>query len=163
MRTIRTSLFATIALLAGIAGANAQDNTLTVYTYESFTSEWGPGPKVKEAFEAECGCTLDFVPVADGDQLIGTITDRDIAVRAVAAGLSLTRVALLAHWASDVVAGFALGVAVERPARASVTRASGGSARRWPTIAAPSKPHAASRRPFSKARRRSQINRWAPM
>jgi len=27
-----------------------------------------------------------FVPVADGDQLIGTITDRDIAVRAVAAG-----------------------------------------------------------------------------
>ena len=28
-----------------------------------------------------------FVPVADGDQLIGTITDRDIVVRAVAGGL----------------------------------------------------------------------------
>ena len=27
-----------------------------------------------------------FVPVADGDQLIGTITDRDIVVRALAAG-----------------------------------------------------------------------------
>jgi undecaprenyl-diphosphatase len=36
------------------------------------------------------------------------------ALRALAVGLSLTRVALLAHWASDVVAGFALGAAIER-------------------------------------------------
>ncbi|MDA9463449.1 phosphatase PAP2 family protein [Bradyrhizobium sp. CCBAU 53415] len=36
------------------------------------------------------------------------------AVRAIAVALSLTRVALLAHWASDVAAGFALGAAVER-------------------------------------------------
>jgi len=36
------------------------------------------------------------------------------AVRTVAVALSLTRVALLAHWATDVVAGFALGAAVER-------------------------------------------------
>lgn len=38
-------------------------------------------------------------------------------VRSIAAALSLTRVALLAHWASDVVAGFALGVVVERMLR----------------------------------------------
>jgi undecaprenyl-diphosphatase len=36
------------------------------------------------------------------------------ALRALAIGLCLTRVALLAHWASDVVAGFALGAAIER-------------------------------------------------
>ena len=36
------------------------------------------------------------------------------AVRALAVGLSLTRVAVLAHWASDVVAGFAVGAALER-------------------------------------------------
>ncbi|WP_426610656.1 phosphatase PAP2 family protein [Bradyrhizobium sp. McL0616] len=36
------------------------------------------------------------------------------AVRAIAVALSLTRIALLAHWASDVVAGFALGAGVER-------------------------------------------------
>jgi membrane-associated phospholipid phosphatase len=36
------------------------------------------------------------------------------AVRALAVGLSLTRVVVLAHWASDVVAGFALGVVLER-------------------------------------------------
>ncbi|MHC4047613.1 phosphatase PAP2 family protein [Bradyrhizobium sp. 23AC] len=36
------------------------------------------------------------------------------AVRVLAVALSLTRVVVLAHWASDVVAGFTLGVAVER-------------------------------------------------
>ena len=36
------------------------------------------------------------------------------AIRALAVGLSLTRVAILAHWASDVVAGFALGAGLER-------------------------------------------------
>lgn len=36
------------------------------------------------------------------------------AARCLAVALSLTRVAVLAHWASDVVAGFALGVMVER-------------------------------------------------
>jgi membrane-associated phospholipid phosphatase len=39
------------------------------------------------------------------------------ATRLVAAGLSLTRILLLAHWASDVVAGFALGVGLERVLR----------------------------------------------
>jgi membrane-associated phospholipid phosphatase len=36
------------------------------------------------------------------------------AIRALAVGLSLTRVVILAHWASDVMAGFALGAALER-------------------------------------------------
>jgi undecaprenyl-diphosphatase len=35
-------------------------------------------------------------------------------IRVIAVGLSLTRVAILAHWASDVLAGFALGVVLER-------------------------------------------------
>jgi undecaprenyl-diphosphatase len=35
-------------------------------------------------------------------------------VRAVAIGLSLTRVIVLAHWVSDVVAGFVLGAGLER-------------------------------------------------
>ncbi len=47
-------------------------------------------------------------------------------VRGAAVGLSLTRIALLAHWASDVLAGFALGAAVERllrPRKLTATRA----------------------------------------
>jgi membrane-associated phospholipid phosphatase len=39
------------------------------------------------------------------------------AIRALAVGLSLTRVVVLAHWASDVVAGFALGAILERTLR----------------------------------------------
>ena len=35
-------------------------------------------------------------------------------IRAFAVGLSLTRIVVLAHWASDVVAGFALGAVLER-------------------------------------------------
>ncbi|MCP3401994.1 MULTISPECIES: phosphatase PAP2 family protein [unclassified Bradyrhizobium] len=36
------------------------------------------------------------------------------AIRALAIGLSLTRVAVLAHWASDVVTGFVFGAVLER-------------------------------------------------
>ena len=40
------------------------------------------------------------------------------AIQAIAVGLSLTRIVVLAHWASDVVAGFALGAMLERILRA---------------------------------------------
>ena len=39
------------------------------------------------------------------------------AIRAIAVGLSLTRIMVLAQWASDVVAGFALGAVLERALR----------------------------------------------
>jgi membrane-associated phospholipid phosphatase len=39
------------------------------------------------------------------------------AIRAFAVGLSLTRILVLAHWASDVVVGFALGAVLERALR----------------------------------------------
>lgn len=48
-------------------------DTLTVYTYESFTAEWGPGPKVEAAFEKECACDLKFISVADGVALLGRV------------------------------------------------------------------------------------------
>lgn len=45
----------------------------------------------------------------------GTLPQRSrLAIRALAVGLSLTRVGVLAHWMSDVVVGFALGAALER-------------------------------------------------
>ena len=46
---------------------------LTVYTYSSFVSDWGPGPAVKKAFEAECACKLNFVAVEDGVVLLSRL------------------------------------------------------------------------------------------
>ena len=60
------------ALAASVTAARAE-GTLTVYTYESFTAEWGPGPQVEKAFEAECGCELQFVSVADGVALLNRV------------------------------------------------------------------------------------------
>ena len=37
-----------------------------------------------------------------------------VAVQTIAVGLSLTRIVVLAHWASDVIVGFALGAVLER-------------------------------------------------
>jgi len=34
--------------------------TLTIYTYDSFISEWGPGPIIKEKFENNCNCEIYF-------------------------------------------------------------------------------------------------------
>ena len=46
---------------------------LTVYTYDSFSADWGPGPKVKAAFEKECGCELNFVALEDGVSLLNRL------------------------------------------------------------------------------------------
>lgn len=69
MRTTIPILLATLALVSPAAA----EGKLTVYTYESFTAEWGPGPIVEKAFEAECGCDVEFVSVADGVALLNRV------------------------------------------------------------------------------------------
>jgi len=46
---------------------------LTVYTYDSFVSDWGPGPQIKTAFETECDCTLTFIGAGDGAALLSRV------------------------------------------------------------------------------------------
>ncbi len=60
-------------LAASALAATADTPVLTVYTYDSFVSSWGPGPAVREAFEAECGCELNFVGVGDGAALLARL------------------------------------------------------------------------------------------
>lgn len=64
-------------MIAGIltaATAMAQEKpVLTVYTYDSFVSDWGPGPSIETAFEAECGCDLRFVATGDGAALLSRV------------------------------------------------------------------------------------------
>lgn len=49
-----------------------------------------PGDTIQEVAKRMATGDFGFMPVADGDRLIGAITDRDIAVRAVAGGAAPT-------------------------------------------------------------------------
>lgn len=63
---------ATLAVVAASALA-AEKPTLTVYTYSGFSGEYGPGGKIKERFEASCGCTLDWVESDDAGTLLARL------------------------------------------------------------------------------------------
>src|SRR5687768_10124614 len=89
MKTLRACL-PVLALVAGSvfpAAVAAQDKpTLSVYTYGSFSGEYGRGEKIRAAFEAECGCTLEWVTTEDSGTLLarlkleGTGTAADIVL-----------------------------------------------------------------------------------
>lgn len=49
-----------------------------------------PGDTLQDVAKRMATGDFGFVPVADGDTLIGTLTDRDITVRAVAGGAAPT-------------------------------------------------------------------------
>ncbi|EGR1567374.1 thiamine ABC transporter substrate binding subunit [Vibrio parahaemolyticus] len=53
--------------------AFAAENTLTIYTYDSFAEDWGPGPKIEQAFEAKCGCDVNFVALDDGVSILNRL------------------------------------------------------------------------------------------
>lgn len=60
-------------LLLLSAPAFAAKPALTVYTYDSFSADWGPGPAIKKAFEAQCGCELKYVALEDGVSLLNRL------------------------------------------------------------------------------------------
>ncbi len=70
-RKVLNKLLPCLLLLA--APAFAAKPTLTVYTYDSFAADWGPGPAVKKAFEADCNCELKFVALEDGVSLLNRL------------------------------------------------------------------------------------------
>ena len=55
------------------AQAAPQKPTLTIYTYDSFTADWGPGPAIKKAFEQQCDCELKLVALSDGVSLLNRL------------------------------------------------------------------------------------------
>lgn len=65
-------------LIAGLLSlvsllAFAAPPVLTVYTYDSFASQWGPGPAIKYSFEKNCQCELHFVTLGDGVALLNRL------------------------------------------------------------------------------------------
>ena len=78
----KTLLTATVAalstsIMAGLSAAHAETPILTIYTYESFAAEWGPGPAIKKAFEAECACDVNFVALDSSCLLYTSPSPRD--------------------------------------------------------------------------------------
>jgi thiamine transport system substrate-binding protein len=68
---------AVVALLslafASSAAAQGEKPVLTVYTYSSFSGEYGPGATVKTRFEESCGCTLEWVESDDAGTLLARL------------------------------------------------------------------------------------------
>ncbi|MCT4701807.1 thiamine ABC transporter substrate binding subunit [Enterobacteriaceae bacterium H20N1] len=62
-----------LPLLILVAAPAFAKPLLTVYTYDSFAADWGPGPAVKKAFEADCNCELKFVALEDGVSLLNRL------------------------------------------------------------------------------------------
>ncbi|MGB5446501.1 MAG: thiamine ABC transporter substrate binding subunit [Psychromonas sp.] len=62
-----------LIVISTLMSMSATAEKLVVYTYDSFASEWGPGPGVKQAFEKKCGCDLEFVALDDGVSILNRL------------------------------------------------------------------------------------------
>ena len=66
--------FIAAGMLAIASGAFAAEQpVLTIYTYDSFVAEWGPGPLVEAAFEKTCDCDLQLQGFGDGAALLARL------------------------------------------------------------------------------------------
>ena len=110
------------------SAAYAETPELVVYTYDSFVADWGPGPQIEEAFEAECACDLKFVGMGDGAALLarlkleGARSDADLVL-----GLDTSLIA-----AAKETGLFAASNSEARPASNSTSGAAGRPARSLP-------------------------------
>jgi len=93
-RTLVRALIGCLSMLCTFAVQATE--TLTVYTYESFTSEWGPGPIVKKAFEAQCDdCEINFVALDSSAGILNRVQLEGDASRAdIVLGLDTNLMAL---------------------------------------------------------------------
>ncbi|WP_281981295.1 thiamine ABC transporter substrate-binding protein [Thalassorhabdomicrobium marinisediminis] len=118
---MKTTLLTAVGLVMATAAA-ADTDVLTVYAPDYFGSEWGPGPAIEAAFEAQCGCDLqyqtgDVLPRlllegerTEADVVIGLNTD--VTKRARESGLlgthgvDLSPLTLPIDWTDDTFVPF---------------------------------------------------------
>ena len=78
------SIISSIIVFNSFAANANHASTLTIYTYDSFVSEWGPGPIIKKNFEEKFKTHLEFIPVDSAATLLtkvileGSSTKADI-------------------------------------------------------------------------------------
>ena len=66
------SIFTGLVFFTSALHSEVRQN-LVVYTYDSFNSDWGPGPQLEKAFENICDCDLKFVTAGDGAALLAKL------------------------------------------------------------------------------------------
>ncbi|MEE9328155.1 MAG: thiamine ABC transporter substrate binding subunit [Cocleimonas sp.] len=128
MRYLHFTLTLLLTIFGTVCFAETKP-TLTIYTYDSFTSAWGPGPKVKKAFEQDCHCVLKFVALEDGvsllsrlklegkhskaDVVLGLDTNLSADARATglfkAHGITLEHSSLPAKWSDEIFLPYDFG------------------------------------------------------
>ena len=63
---------------------------LTIYTYDSFVSEWGPGPIIESIFEEKHNADLEFVAVDSAATLLNkVILEGDTSKADIVLGLDM--------------------------------------------------------------------------
>jgi len=67
------SSFILLFFFTGIVVNSAAAKELTIYTYDSFNSEWGPGPVVFKRFEEQCACKLKVVSPGDSGIVLNRV------------------------------------------------------------------------------------------
>ncbi len=69
----RLPILSAFAVLSACPAIAQEPPVLTVLTYDSLMAEWGPGPGIEAAFEADCTCDLQFVAGGDGAALLARL------------------------------------------------------------------------------------------
>jgi thiamine transport system substrate-binding protein len=93
--------FAALLLTGLIACKKEKSADLVIWTYDSFNSEWGPGPEVSKVFEEKTGVKITWVSHGDAGEIVSRLIqegdssnadiilglDQNLAVRIVNSGL----------------------------------------------------------------------------
>jgi thiamine transport system substrate-binding protein len=67
-------LLAAIVVLASCQkGRSNQEQNLVIWTYDSFTSDWGPGPDVSRIFEEKTGIKITWVSHGDAGSVVSRL------------------------------------------------------------------------------------------
>ena len=62
-----------ILFLLIVLSTKTYANNLTIYTYDSFVSEWGPCPIIEKIFEEKFNTNIDFIAVDSAATLLTKI------------------------------------------------------------------------------------------
>lgn len=75
-------IFTVSSYAGGTADEQLRSREVVVYAYDSFVSEWGPGPELKKRFEARTGYTLTLVSCGDAAEVLSRAVREKKAPRA---------------------------------------------------------------------------------